>query len=528
MLFLLPSLIANGLLSYKSYYQELEGVYYTLDFTILMLSFMFLARIKNPEQLKHINSADFGKLLGIDRLPEAKCLRERISDIADQNKAGDWMKHLFNSWLGEVRKDGFFFYIDGHVQVYHGYKANLGKKHVSRQKLCLPGTSQFWINDQWGNPYLYVNAPVNEKMQQMLQDEIIPQIKEQVQNRISAQELQEDCDLALFTMVFDREAYSPKFFSELWVQERIAVITYRKNVHDQWDESDFKDYTIEIEGDLEAMKLCEKEIEIDGVTMREIRRLTDNGHQTSIITTNKKLTLIFIAAYMFTRWCQENFFRYMRQEYALDRIYQYLVVQLDENIKVNNPIHRMLTQRIKKENEKINRRKAELYKLVEENCKGSMENSSKYERRQAKLIQQIDELMEKVKQLTEERTTHHYKIPIKDMPPQQRYNQIKPERNQFLNIIKMICYRAETSLTASIPPIFSKLENEKRAFLKSLIKRSGDIIPDYKNKTITTRLYSLSTPRENQIVEKLCQILNDTETCFPGTEMRQIFEIATV
>lgn len=92
----------------------------------------------------------------------------------------------------------------------------------------------------------------------------------------------------------------------------------------------------------------------------------------------------------------------------------------------------------------------------------------------------------------------------------------------------MICYRAETSLTASIPPIFSKLENEKRAFLKSLIKRTGDIIPDYKNKTITTRLYSLSTPRENQIVEKLCQILNDTETCFPGTEMRLIYEIATV
>ena len=63
LLFLLLTLIANELLSCKSYYLELEGVYYTLNFTVLMLSFMFLALIKNPEQLKHINSANFGKLL---------------------------------------------------------------------------------------------------------------------------------------------------------------------------------------------------------------------------------------------------------------------------------------------------------------------------------------------------------------------------------------------------------------------------------------------------------------------------------
>jgi hypothetical protein len=91
----------------------------------------------------------------------------------------------------------------------------------------------------------------------------------------------------------------------------------------------------------------------------------------------------------------------------------------------------------------------------------------------------------------------------------------------------MICYSAETSLTALILPTFSKHENEKRAFLKSLIKRTGDIIPDYQNKTITTRLYSLSTPSENQTVEKLCEILNNTETCYPGNDMKLIFELAS-
>ena len=52
-LFLLPSLIETGLLSYKNHYNKLSG-YYDLDVIILSLSFLYLCRIKNPEQLKRI------------------------------------------------------------------------------------------------------------------------------------------------------------------------------------------------------------------------------------------------------------------------------------------------------------------------------------------------------------------------------------------------------------------------------------------------------------------------------------------
>ncbi len=70
-LFLLPSLLSTGLLSYQNHYDKLSG-YYDLDTIILSLAFMYLCRIKNPEQLKHISPGEFGKLLGIDRIPEAK------------------------------------------------------------------------------------------------------------------------------------------------------------------------------------------------------------------------------------------------------------------------------------------------------------------------------------------------------------------------------------------------------------------------------------------------------------------------
>lgn len=156
-----------------------------------------------------------------------------------------------------------------------------------------------------------------------------------------------------------------------------------------------------------------------------------------------------------------------------------------------------------------------------------MDNTKKYEYKQAEIIEELKTLEIRKEELTTARKGQPYKIALKNMPDHKRYNQLKQERNQFINIIKMICYRAETTLSTLIPNDFKRTENEKRALIKSLIKRKGDIIPDYQNNTLTVRLYTMSTPRENRAIKEMCEILNDTETLFPGTNMKMIFKFAT-
>ena len=70
--------------------------------------------------------------------------------------------------------------------------------------------------------------------------------------------------------------------------------------------------------------------------MREVRKLGADGHQTSIVTTHPVIKTEVIASQMFARWGQENFFRYMRQDFAIDRIIQYSVDEIDTNFKVVN------------------------------------------------------------------------------------------------------------------------------------------------------------------------------------------------
>jgi vacuolar-type H+-ATPase subunit I/STV1 len=275
------------------------------------------------------------------------------------------------------------------------------------------------------------------------------------------------------------------------------------------------------------MVLCEKQVELNGVALREVRRLTDTGHQTSVITTNYKMSTALIALYMFSRWAQENFFRYMRQEYDIDRIIQYGVDELDDTIMVVNREYSNLTYRLKKLRERIARRQAKLYALVEENIADEMEQTGKNIEKQLLLSKEIELLEAEEKEILAQRAQHPYKISIGEMPEHTRYNKLKTESKHLQNIVKIICYRAETAIANLLASYYRKRSDEIRALVKSIIFAKADLYPDYQTNTLTVRLNSLATPRDNLAVREICQTINDYEAVFPGTKLKLVCKTAT-
>ena len=95
--------------------------------------------------------------------------------------------------------------------------------------MCLSPTTEYWVNDEQGLPYLVFMGELNEKIQDVIEHQIISELK-------AATEIAQpitDKKAIIFTLVFDRECYEPGFFQRLWDTHRIAVITYRKNVKDK-------------------------------------------------------------------------------------------------------------------------------------------------------------------------------------------------------------------------------------------------------------------------------------------------------
>jgi len=516
-LFLLPALIQQGLFKASELYTGIKEGFYRVESIVLTLAIMALCRIKNPEQTKQCKPGELGKVIGLDRIPEVRCLRKKVKELSDQNKSVQLSQEMFRHWMPE-EMDGVFLYVDGHVRIYHGSKANLPSKYVSRQKLCLSGTTEFWVNDSTGSPLMVVTGELTEKLQQVIEDEIIPQIT--ATGALPAP----TAGHPVCTVVFDREAYSIPLFKSL-LAKRIAIITYRKNVKDIWDEKLFETIEIQENGTKKTIRICEQETLIDGLSLREIRVLTGTGHQTAIVTTNKVITAREVALNMFSRWGQENYFKYMIANYDFDKMISYGVETIDENKEVVNPPHRVIKYQIKKAKEKKKRLEAQFYPLLEQAIDTKLEEMPALTNKQKAIKENIDAFDEQIRNLQTQAKAIPARIKLKDMPESGRYNKLKTESKMLMNMIKMICYRAETAVANLAVPYLAKDADEKRKFIRQIIDSPVDMNPDYQQKTLTITLYSLSANRYNAALLELIILMNQTETIFPGTDLTLIFKM---
>ena len=71
-------------------------------------------------------------------------------------------------------------YVDGHVRVYHGSQTKLPRRFVSRERLCLRGMTDYWINDQQGLPFFVISTPFTTGLLDMLSNEIVPRLLKDV------------------------------------------------------------------------------------------------------------------------------------------------------------------------------------------------------------------------------------------------------------------------------------------------------------------------------------------------------------
>lgn len=521
---MLPALLSQGLLKTNEVYQMPASHYYGLESVVLTLAFMALARIKNPEQLKQCKPGEIGRIIGLDRIPEVSCLRDKIKILSDQKQAQQLNLLLIDHWYNPSDQNDLFLYIDGHVRIYYGAKANLPSKFISRQKLCLSATTEYWVNDVQGQPVLMVMGELTEKLQTAIEYLIIPQLQQTVLVPTPQPVAEQQPKRPVCTLIFDREAYQPAFFQRLWITWQIAIITYRKNVKDIWEPECFINTEVTVLEQKITMYLCERKVTLDSIVFREIRCLKEGGHQTSVITNNPIINMAVVAGRMFGRWVQENFFRYLIMDYDFDKMIEFGTIAIDQNKEVVNPLYRKVAHQLKKEREKIQRDKAQQYSLAEQSIDANLEDIPALTQKQMELIEKIEQRQIKEQQIESQRNKTPARIKLKDMPEQERYNKLKPESKMLMNIIKMICYRAETTVANLLTEFFIRSKEEKRMLVKQIIQTSADLIPDLENKTLTVILHSLAAPRFNAAANKLAKLLTETQSIFPGTDLRIIFK----
>ncbi|MCP4139441.1 MAG: hypothetical protein GY755_03975 [Chloroflexi bacterium] len=528
----LPALLENGLLSgAKEMLGTIKG-YYSVFHVLVLMAFMALCRIKTVEQLKKKAPGELGKLLGLDRIPEVRCLRKKLDEMSVGDAAELWAAHLSGRWLEDEHEEIGTLYIDGHVRVYNGRLTKLPRRYVSRQRLCLRGTTDYWVNDAIGRPFFMVEKAMDPGLLKTLKKDIVPRLLKDVPNQPTCRELDDNPLLSRFILVFDREGYSPDFFDEMWREHRIGCITYHKHQGASWPREWFDEYKADMPGgETVEMRLCEMGSLVGSakksVWMREVRKLTESGHQTSIISTAYDLDLTQLSTRMFSRWCQENFFRYMMQHFDIDRIVEYGDMQFPDTEEVVNPAWRELNKQRRSVLSKLNYRNAKFAKMtLHPVAENEPKKYEKWVKKKAELLEEIENFEQQSNEMLEDIKSTKKHITWAELEEKDRFNRLLPGRKRLTDTIKMIAYRAETAMVGLLKGTAVD-SPEARSLLQGLFVMDADLIPDVELKELRVRMHGASTPSANRRIHQLFEILNETETKYPGTDLRLQFELVT-
>ena len=508
-LWAIPALVESGILVLaRRLYGEIGPAFYGLRTTLLVLLVMALLRIKRPEHLKERDPAVLGRLLGLDRAPEVKTLRRKLTRLAAYHRAEQLGAELARHRVDQRGHVVGFLYVDGHVRAYHGQR-RLPKAFVTTRRLAMPATTDYWVNDSVGDPLLVLTAPANAALTKML-TEVLAQVREVVGDR-------------RVTIVFDRGGYSPKLFAEI-LDQGFDLLTYRKGKSQRIDERRFVRRRAKLDGRWVRYDLHDQPVRLlkGRLRLRQVTRRTDDGHQTPVLTSRWDLRDIEVAYRMFERWRQENFFKYMREEFLLDALIDYQVEPDDPTRTVPNPERSMLDKKIRAARAEVATLEQRFGAAAADNPEGRRPTMRGFKIAHGKLGKELRSAKGRLAKLLDRRRGLARRVEVQDTS-QGAVIKLATERKHLSNLVKMVAYQAESDLVALLGPHYARADDEGRTLVHELLQTAADL--DVGDRELQVTLHPLSSPHRTLAVAALCEHLNETTTTFPGSRLRMHFSV---
>src|SRR5450759_4642728 len=327
LLLAIPALEATGLLSCATtVFGCLPNGFYGLDTILIEGVLRALAGEPRAEGATRVDPHALGRVLGLDRGPEVKTIRRKITTLAATGRADELLAAMAATHLARLDATDpdllAVFYVDGHVRAYQG-GAEIAKTHLSRLKFPAPATVETWVSDAAGDPVLVVMAQPGASLAMELR-RLLPDLRRAVG------------DDRRVLVGFDRGGWSPKLFAHMDA-EGFDVLTWRKGLAEDVDPDLFTDLTyVDETGRTHTWRAADTTVDLptndagDVFTMRQVSLTVpgtktgrealgqDATRQIHILATRTDLGVEEVIYRMGSRWRQENYFRYARMRFDLD------------------------------------------------------------------------------------------------------------------------------------------------------------------------------------------------------------------
>jgi hypothetical protein len=256
--------------------------------------------------------------------------------------------------------------------------------------------------------------------------------------------------------------------------------------------------------------------------LRQVTRRMENGHETPILTSRRDLSAAQVAYRMFDRWRQENFFKYLREEYAFDALAEYATVPDDPTREVPNPVWAAWDAQLHQAQAPVDQLQSEYGLEAFSNLEQQRRTMRGFKIAYGKLGNKIWAAWERVLQLEKRRAKVPRRVPVQDAIDKPVVK-LAPERKHLTNLIKMVAYQAESDLLRWVAPHYRRVADEGRTLIQAALSSAADLKVAKQQLSVT--LAPQSSPRRTRAIAALCEELNRKKTLFPGSPLRLHYAI---
>jgi transposase len=536
LLLAIPALQATGLLPCATQvFGGLRNGFYGLDTMLVEGVLRALAGEPRAEGATRIDPTALGRILGLDRGPEVKTIRRKITDLAASGRAGELLAAMATAHVARLEASNpdllAVFYVDGHVRAYQGSR-KVAKTHLSRLKFPAPATVETWVSDASGDPVLVVMADPGASLAMELR-RLLPDLRRAVgdQRRV--------------LVGFDRGGWSPALFEHMDA-EGFDVLTWRKGFVENVDPDLFTDVTyVDETGRAHAWRVADTTVDLpvgehdEVFTMRQVTLLVannktgrqehpaDSTRQIHILTTRTDLPVEQVIYRMGSRWRQENYFRYARMHFDLDSHDAYATTDDDPARLVPNPAKKKAHQQLLAARARYERALAA--------TDAALLDAVSPPQGQAVLITNTDhdrltaDLRAAESNLDTAQGAHRAipaRLPLAQVNPGQQVLDVQTKL--ITHAIRIAAFNTATAMARAIRVHtgYARANHEAHALIRQALTGSGDIDPG--DGTVTVRLDPLPTQRATTAIAQLCEHLTETETRYPGTNLTLRYEVKTL
>ncbi len=502
-LLVLPALAVTGLVEVaKVVYGAPKAAFYGVRSLLLTLVFAALLGEPRAEGLTRIDPLSLGRLLGLDRAPEVGTMRRRTEALARMARSDELVMGLARHHAGAHPEAMGVLYVDGHVRAYHG-GADLSRTHLARARIAMAATTDTWVADARGDAVLVWSSVPGASLAGELREAA----------RAVRELLGPD---ARPTICFDRGGWSPALFTEL-VGAGFDIATYRKAPLEPEPHSAFSAQEVKSSfGHPTTYLLADRPVTIAydngrrSFACRQVTRLDEaSGHQTQILTTRADLAAAEVAQAMFSRWREENLFRFMRPR-GLDAMDSYAKVPDDPARLVPNPAKAKARQQLAEARAGLSATKAA---VVSEALATN-----------AAPMKPITDARHALAELADASAGIPARVPLGTIRPNAMV--LDDERKRIHDAARMAAWNAEHTLARALGPHYARAEDEAHSLLREAFSASADM--EIIGEELHVRIEPLSSPRRSRAIAALCVELTATETTYPGTDLRLVYSVKMV